>query len=226
MPFSPGGLCKAVLCSTLLALVPTALLAENKEGSFELGLFTTWVRFDPQSDLDSRFATTFLVGYNFTKRHGGELVFTSTTATPDGGASFPVDVDMMRLGYTYNAYPKEKMVGFFRMGVGVWKIDPEEHPDAPERLEDSQSEPMIYSGGGLRYFFKPWLALRIAATVDFIDSGSGFPNADVQATGDLGVSFLLGGRETAAKPDETAPPAGETPPAVEKPPEEKPPAGR
>src|SRR5262245_18677117 len=112
MPFSPRGLCKAVACSTLLALVPAAALAENKDGSIEVGLFATWLRFDPQSELDSRFAPSFLVAYNFTKRHGAEVIFTSATATPDAGASFPVDLDIMRIGYTYNAYPREKMVSF------------------------------------------------------------------------------------------------------------------
>ncbi|MGH9868454.1 MAG: hypothetical protein ACREAA_09870 [Candidatus Polarisedimenticolia bacterium] len=226
MPFSPAGLCKAVVCTTLLALVPTALHAENKDGSFEVGLFTTWVRFDPQSDLDSRFAPSLLVAYNFTKRHGGEMVFTSVTATPDQGTSFPVDVDIVRLGYTYNAYPREKMVSFFRLGVGVQRIDPEENADASERLEDDTTDPMIYSGGGLRYFIKPWLAVRLAASVDFIDAGNGFPNADIQATGDLGLSFLMGGREAAPPADEEAPSNGTTPPSDEKPPEEKPPAGR
>ena len=225
MPFSPARLCKAVVCITLLALLPTALLAQNKDGSIEVGLFTTWVRFDPQSDLDSRFAPSLLVAYNFTKRHGGEIVFTSFTATPNQGDSFPVDMDIVRLGYTFNAYPREKMVSFFRIGVGVNRYDPEDHPEASERLEDPKTDPMIYSGGGLRYFLKPWMAIRLAASVDFIDSGNGFPNADVQATGDLGLSFLFGGREEAAPQDE-APSNGTAPPSGDKPSEEKPPAGR
>jgi hypothetical protein len=204
MPLSDGVVSKALLCAAL-TLLPAAALAENKRGSVELGALTSYVRFDSQTQIDSRFAPSVLVGYNFTRRHGAELMFTSLTATPDSGRSFKIDVDIFRLGYTFNAYPREKMVSFFRLGAGVWKLDPEEHPAASEALAESDSNPLIYSGGGIRYFFKPWLAARLAGTVDFIDSGDGFANAEVQATGELGVSFLLGGREEAPKPDEEAP---------------------
>lgn len=224
MPLSNGVVRKALLC-TVVTLLPAAAFAENKAGSWELGLLSSFVRFDSQSELDSRFAPSLLVGYNFTKRHGAELMFTSTTATPNAGPSIATDVDILRLGYTFNASPRPKLGSFFRIGLGVWKIDPEDNPDASERLAESDSNPVIYSGGGIRYFFKPWLAGRLAGTVDFIDAGDGFANADVQATGEIGVSFLLGGHEEAAKPEEAEPPADEKKPEETKPEEAKPPAG-
>jgi hypothetical protein len=222
MPLSNGVVSKALLC-TALTLLPAVALAENKRGSVEVGVLTSFVRFDSQSELDGRFAPSLLVGYNFTRKHGAEFMFTSTTATPNAGPSIATDIDIIRLGYVYNAFPREKMVSFFRLGAGIWKIDPEDHPDATERLAESDSNPMIYSGGGIRYFFKPWLAGRLAGTVDFIDGGDGFANADVQATGEVGVSFLFGGREEAPEPDEAAPPAEEEK-KPEEPAEAKPPA--
>jgi hypothetical protein len=220
---------KTLLCTPLMALLPAAALAQNKEHSIEVGIFTSFLHFDSQAELDTRFAPTVLVGYNFTKKHGGEFLWTDTTATPDQGDSFPVDVTIIRFGYTYNAYPKEKIVSFFRLGAGIFKLDPEENAAAPERLESSENNPMIYSGGGIRLFIKPWIAVRVAGSVDFIDAGDGFANADVQGTADFGLSFVFGGRESVEKPEETPPAEGEAkpaePPKTEPPKEEaKPPA--
>jgi hypothetical protein len=219
MPLSNGRVRKALLC-TVVALLPALLFAENKSGSVEVGGLLTFIRFDSQTELSSRFAPSLVVGYNFTKRHGAEFLLTSTTATPRTGPSIATDIDMLRVGYTFNAYPREKMVSFFRLGLGIWKIDPEENPEASDRLSESDSDLMIYSGGGVRFFIKPRLAIRLAGTVDFIDVGDGFSNPDVQATGELGVSFLLGGHEDVPKPDEAAP--AETKPEEKKPEEKKP----
>ncbi|HKY33722.1 MAG TPA: outer membrane beta-barrel protein [Candidatus Polarisedimenticolia bacterium] len=213
MPQSSGR-ARSALLTLALALIPAAAAADNKEGSIELGLAATFIRFDSQAEMDHRFGPTFHLGYNFTKRHGAELSFTSVTATPNSGPSFPIDVDVARLGYVFNAYPRERMVSFFRFGVGAWKIDPEPHPRAPERISDPDNNLLLYSGGGVRFFLHDRLAVRFAATVDAVDFGDGILNPDIHASGDFGLVFLLGGRDAAEPSGETeAPtePPSETP---------------
>ncbi|HET9480351.1 MAG TPA: outer membrane beta-barrel protein [Candidatus Polarisedimenticolia bacterium] len=193
--------CLAVSLVALM-LVSTDAPAQTKPGTFEIGAAATFVRFDTQAGIDSRFVPSFILGYYFTQRHGAELIFTTGSATPDKDPVIGIDFDIIRAGYTYNAYPKDKWSSFFRAGLGVLKLDPEPHPMSPERLEDSDDQYMVYSGGGARYHLGQRYAIRIAATVDFIDAGQGILNADLQATGELGFVFLLGGREPGSKPDE------------------------
>lgn len=186
----------------LLPFLPALSLAQNKDGSAEIGLAYTFDHFDSQTGLSYRVAPSIMVGYNFTKRHGAELEYTSLTATPRQGESFSVDVDILRLGYLFNAYPKPKVVSFFRFGAGIFSLNPEDHKKGPSRLEEGKTSSMIYSGGGLRWFIRPKIGIRLAASIDFVNSGRGFINGDVQAAGDLGFVFLMGGHEPVEKPTE------------------------
>lgn len=196
----------------VLLITPALALAQNRERSAEVGLAATFTHFDTQTGLGNRVSPSVLVGYNFTKRHGAELVFNSQTATPRAGDSFRIDVDTLRLGYLFNAYPKEKIVSFFRLGLGWWNIDPEPHSAGSSQLEEGDTAFMLYSGGGVRWFVTPRVGIRLAATVDFIDRGSNYAHPDIQATGDLGVVFVLGGREPTEKPEEPEKPAEPTAP--------------
>jgi len=193
---------RTALMVAVLLLIPAMAQAQNKDGSAEVGLAYTFTHFDTQTSLAYRVSPSIMLGYNFTKRHGGELVFTSTTATPRKGESFQVDVDVVRVGYIFNAYPKPKIVSFFRFGFGAFVLSPEAHTSGPARLEEGKSSFMIYSGGGFRWFLSPKIGIRLAGSLDFVDSGKGFANSDVQAAGDLGVVFLMGGHEPAEKPAE------------------------
>ena len=191
---------RTALIVAVFLFLPAMALAQNKDGSAELGIAYTFNHFDTQTALSYRVSPSIMLGYNFTKRHGGELVFTSSTATPRKGESFQVDVDVVRVGYIFNAYPKPKVVSFFRFGFGAFVLSPEDHTSGPTRLEEGKSSFMIYSGGGFRWFVSSKVGIRLAASLDFIDASKGFANADVQATGDLGVVFLMGGHEPTEKP--------------------------
>jgi len=185
----------AVLLAVAASL-PVASWAETKAQSFEIGGALLFVRPDPDSDLSSRFAPRMILGYNFTKRHGAELLYDSFNMTPDNGPSFPIDVNVLRVGYVFNAYPKEKIVSFFRFGTGVWSLNPVDAPSgAPSNLVENDSNFMLYSGGGFRYFLRDNLALRFSATIDFVQSTPGIANNEIEATGEFGVTFVLGGKE-------------------------------
>ena len=200
----------------ILVLLPVSLRAENMKHSFELGAGFNFLHFDGQTNLASTIGPSLLVGFNITKRHGVELGGTFLTATPSEGASFPVDVGVLRAGYTYNAYPRKKIVSFFRVGVGRFAISPERDPDAGSSLQDNDARLMVYTGGGVRFFLKDWMGIRVSATFDAIDNGNGAGHLATQASGELGVIFLLGGVEAEAEPAET-PAADQTPPAPETP---------
>jgi len=186
----------------VLAVLTTTSFAQNKDGSAEIGLSYSYIRFDEQSEIDDRIVPTAMVGYNFTKRHGGEIVFSSSTATPERGPSFPVDVDILRVGYTFNAYPKQRAVSFFRIGTGVYVVNPAEHPQASSRLDHSETKWMLYTGGGIKFFFNESLALRFSLTADLADAGAGAAHPDVHAAGDIGLVVVIGGREPEEKPAE------------------------
>jgi len=185
----------AVLLAVLASL-PVASWAETKAQSFEIGGGLVFVRPDPDSGISSRFAPRMILGYNFTKRHGAELLYDSLSATPDNGPSYPIDVNVLRVGYVFNAYPKEKIVSFFRFGTGVWSLNPVDAPSgASSSLVENDSYFMVYSGGGFRYFLRDNLALRFSATIDFVQSTPGLANNEIEASGEFGVTFVLGGKE-------------------------------
>ena len=189
--------CLAVALA-IVTLLPAAALAENKAHSFEIGGALSWVRPDPDADLSNHFAPRMILGYNFTRRHGVEVLYDSFNATPDRGPSFPININVLRLGYTFNAYPKEKIVSFFRFGAGLWAVDPVDPPSTagvPSTLRENDTNYLFYSGGGFRYFLRDNLALRFAATIDFVQTTPGIANNEVEATGEIGVTFLLGGKE-------------------------------
>ena len=183
---------RALLTAICLLIVPSLALAENRKSAVEFAGLWSFIRYDSNAGLDSDFAPTALVGFHFTKRHAGELSLTTTTSTAEEGG-FSVDVDILRAGYTYNAYPRERVVSFFRSGFGTMALHPENDPDASERLASADHQLMFYGGAGVRFFFNDKIALRLDGTIDFIDGPEGFAHADIQATGSVGVSFVLGG---------------------------------
>lgn len=210
----PVALTLAALC-----LLPVQARAENKEHSIELGATFTFVKFDPQSVLDDKTTESFIGGFNFSKRHGAEIEFTHTgTATPRRGEFFDTSVDIWRFGYTYNAYPKPKVVSFFRLGAGLWNSKPDDHLGGPTPLQDSHNDFFVYAGGGVRFFVNDLIAIRLAGSVDLIAATNTILNSDTQATGELGVVFVFGGHEPTPKSDQPAPAA---PKPDEKKPEEK-----
>lgn len=187
---------RTLLIATFLLIAPSMAHAENRKNSIEFGGLWTFVRFDTNAGLESDFSPTAQLGFHFTKRHAAELSLTTGTATADFGG-FKVDVDILRAGYTYNAYPRERFVSFFRSGIGMMSLHPEEDPDASSRLDSADHQIMFYGGAGLRIFFNDTIAFRIDGTIDFIDGGEGFAHADVQASGGVGVVIVLGGSDEA-----------------------------
>lgn len=200
------------LVMILAVLVSYSALAhaEIKERSFEIGVLPTFVHLDTQAGLTNKVAPTFLFGYFFTKRHGAELLYTRLGTWGEGAPIVDTDVDMWRLGYTFNASHKEKVSSFFRFGFGRWAINPDNVRGTPERLQSGDRNMMIYTGGGFRFRVTDLIGVRVAATVDLIDAFNGILNADIQATGEVGISIRFGGRGTSAEPaEQPAPPKEE-----------------
>jgi len=183
-----------MLIGGLLALFPALGLAENEKHSFEVGAFGSYVHFDPQTDIDSDFSVSILAGFHFTKRHSLEFGFSSLTASPDT-EGFPITINTERLGYVFNAYPRAKFVSLFRVGVGRQGEDARSPNSGGERFDGPSRDLLIYGGGGFRYFFTPWIGLRIDGTFDFIEGDDGFISPEVQGIGNIGFIFLVGGKE-------------------------------
>lgn len=201
---------RPAVVALILVLLPASLRAENMKHSFELGGGFNYLHFDGQTSLDYTIGHYLLAGFNLTKRHGVELGVTMVTATPVEGSSFDTQVSVLRAGYTYNAYPRKKIVSFFRLGVGRFAIDPDRDPDAGSALESNDARFMLYTGGGVRFFITDWMGVRVSATWDVIDTGEGIGHLATQGSAELGMTFLIGGKEAEAEP-------AEPPPAEEKP---------
>lgn len=199
---SPKRSARLVVILGALVMLPHPTLAEHRARSVEVGATYTFLRFDSQSGLANRFAPSLIVNYNFNIRHGAELEYTSTTATADAGPGLGADVDMVRLGYTFTAKRRPKLSPFLRAGIGFWSVDPEMTTGPPGPFEEPEDNFMIYGGGGVRLFLNDRLALRFAATVDLIERGNGLLNGDVQASGDFGLIFYIGGSGDSASAPE------------------------
>ncbi len=178
----------------LLLAAPTTGWAENRHHSLEIGASAELTRFDSNSGMQTDTAPSALVAFNFTKRHGMEVAYSSRTVNPDA-ASFEVDVDILSIGYNYNAYPRERVVPFLRTGMGFRSLRPESDPDPTERLEDSDRNLFIYGGAGFRYFFTESVAMRIDGVLRFVEVDKGFLQPDVEGTLAFGAVFLVGGRD-------------------------------
>lgn len=185
---------RVLVVLAIVAMLPTTASAANKEGSIEIGGNISFINIDPAIFVNNDFTSTLLMGYNFTKRHGIEATYSSFEGRPLSGDPFPIDVDIFRFGYTYNAYPREKIVSFLRAGVGTWIIHPEKSANAPDPLQQSDHRPLIYAGGGVRLFINDTIAIRIDGSIDAIDR-DGFFTPDINGTAGVGVVFLLGGHE-------------------------------
>jgi hypothetical protein len=185
---------RTLLIAISLLIVPSLTSAENRKSSIEFAGLWSFIRYDSNAGLDADFAPTAQLGFHFTKRHAAELSLTTTTSSAEQGG-FNVDVDILRAGYTYNAYPRERVVSFFRSGIGMMALHPEDDPDPSVRLESPDHQIMVYGGAGVRFFFNDTIALRLDGTIDFIDGPDGFAHADIQATGSVGVAFVLGGTD-------------------------------
>lgn len=183
-----AGLLALVLCSPCLA--------ENDDNTWEFGGFFGFVRFDPDTDINSTFAPSVLVGYNFTKRHGGEFSYSTVSSSGDRGPAVDVDVDIVRFGYTFNAYPKEKRVAFFTAGIGNVSTDPGEAEEVVERLEDSDDNLFVYTGGGYRWFINRKWGVRLHGTLDFVEgSEGGLEHYEINGTASVGIVYIFGTRD-------------------------------
>ncbi len=192
-PIPEGRLVAAGLVALFLCFSPS--VAQNDQGTLEVGGFASFVRFDPDSDIDPSIAPTVLVGYNFSKRHAGEISFTAVGSSAADGPAVDVDADIIRAGYTFNTYPKEKRVAFFRAGIGLLQLDVSEAPGTPDNLEDPDDEVFFYGGGGYRWFINRKWAVRLAGTLDFLEGDDGYKDVQIQGTMDLGVVYLFGTRD-------------------------------
>ena len=190
----PGRLVAAGLIALFLCWSPS--LAANDDGTWELGGFLSFVRFDPDLRVSSEFAPSVLVGYNFTKRHGGELSFTTVGASAERGPAIDVDADIIRAGYTFNTYRTENRVPFFRAGIGLLMLDVNgEGSNIPDSLQDPDDEVLLYGGGGIRWFINQKWAVRLAGTLDFFQGNDGWKNPQSMASADIGVVYLFGTRD-------------------------------
>lgn len=210
MPFSRRLLCAA---ATVAALAFLPARAENKARSVELGAASTFFHFDSETRLANDFGWSGFVHYNFTTRHGAEIYYSDTTASPKNGPAFPVEATYWRAGYVYTTSRRERLLPYFRVGLGWWNFDvPDNNGTFIDRLEGDSDGYLIYSGGGVRIALADHFGIRVGAGVELPSVTGGLSHLDVQGTGEVGVYVRFGGNKAPEAPAEPADSKPATPP--------------
>ena len=177
----------AVACVLLAATGPAGAVDLAKK--WEVGGGVAYSMYDNDSTLADDFATSVRGGYNHSQ-HGVELSLQfQGTESSTRGSTTTYDVNRWAIDYVFNLKPKKpdtKLAPLLLFGVGQMTWD---------TGEESAGSTLLQTGGGVRVFFKPWLALRVEGRLfhyygdrDLIprDQFFGFDT-------DVGLSFLFGG---------------------------------
>ena len=191
----------ALAIASLVLIMPSLLQAENRRHSMELGGTMNFHRFDSDAGIESEYGPTAIAGFNFTKRHGIEATYATFTGASDD-VPFEVNVDIITLGYTFNAYPRERIVSFFRSGVGMMVVDAKSDKPEASQIDSDGRNPLLYGGAGIRFFVNDNVAIRLDAALLFVEIEDGFVKPDVHGTIGLGAVVLIGGSDPAPGADD------------------------
>jgi hypothetical protein len=160
--------------------------ADMRKGGVELGAYVFSANFDDDSNIDNDEGFGGRLGILFTERHELEFSF-DHVSTEDEFLGFDVDLDTWKAGYIYNFIPDSFVSPFIEVGGGFQNVD-------IELFGDSETDPMAYGGGGVRFFIGNVFNFRLDGLIQAV-----FPNddpGDALYDGILqgGVGWVIGGR--------------------------------
>jgi len=196
-----------ILLFLLLILPGPAVYAENQAGQTHVSFFIGGYTFDHDLGLQTGFTGGLGLGYNLTDRWGLEIEGHTmgsnyrTGSTVSGRQDREIQSYLYHLDVLYHFMPRKKLVPFLAAGAGGITYDPKDND-----LNTDTDFAADY-GAGLKYFVKPFLALRADIRNVFTFRSDDDHYSNILYT--LGVTMVLGGKE---KPLSAAPPPLPPPP--------------
>ncbi len=168
--------------------------AEITPGRFSVSPFVGWYDFDSDTHLKDKPVYGLRLGYDFTRRWGGEAAFDYVKTEFNQGSGESVNVYGYRLDALYHFMPAERLVPFLAAGVGG--------TSGKDTDGDSKSDFLFDYGAGVKYFLSADWALRADIRHLLVFDGG---RQDWEYT--VGLVFLFGGKAPAPAPAATAPAA-------------------
>jgi outer membrane protein OmpA-like peptidoglycan-associated protein len=171
------------------------VLAADTAGEFEVSPFAGWFVFDGDLPLDDSPVLGARFGYWFTRQLGLELSGSGVPQRPGKYVEFPMTLGQLDGLYNFNYGSDQKLIPYLAAGAGVGTYyfqDPTTGDKGPN------PDFMVNWGGGLRYLFNDWIALRLDARQPVT-----FNSTRHNAMFTAGVSFLFGGKTPPPPPADT-----------------------
>jgi OOP family OmpA-OmpF porin len=193
-----------LLIITGILMIEGSALAEIRAGAFTVSPMAGFHVIDGSSNIDDAAVYGLGLGYNLSPEWALEADFRYTPTELDYGKSNDVEIWTVSLGGSYNFMPASDLTPYLSMGGGIMNYDFESGPN--------ETDVMGYYGGGIRYSFDEYAALRFDARhllsyrnddrIESPNSGSGRMENNLQAM--IGLTFQFGGAPVLLK-QEAAP---------------------
>lgn len=184
----------AVLCITAAPVV-----AGEREGAFSISPFVGGYTFDGVQHLETAPVFGLRLGYDLTKNWGVEAVG-DYLATEGTRSKTSINSLSYRLDILYNFMADGPLVPYLAVGGGGVTSG---HGSNGLKISNRTTDATVNAGLGIKYFVTDSIALRGDARQLFVLESPDSPKYNWEYT--AGLTFLLGGKEEAAKPVEPAP---------------------
>jgi OOP family OmpA-OmpF porin len=190
----------AVLLLFLFGILPPNSFAGNRPWSISISPFAGGYVFEGNQNLNDSPVYGLGIGYNFSEHWALEEVLSWAPTRTDFSSSANQDYDVygVHVDVLYHFRPDKKLVPYLAAGGGALFLSPESG--------DTDEDPMVDYGGGLKYFVTPDIALRadVRHIIDFnVHDNSGTPTVYNNLSYTGGMTFQFGGAEKKPKREDT-----------------------
>ena len=191
---------------TALLMAPNAI-AEVRGGAITVSPFVGGYTFDGSQHLQTNIATGLDLGYNLTENWGVEGRFTWVPLQAAKG-DIPGEYSLFNFhgDVLYHFFPEGQFVPYVALGAGLSRT---------EFLTYDNHDAILVYGGGVKYFFTDWLALRgdVRHIFSFHTNNPGGMDYWNNFQYTVGLSFSFGGGKpvpSAAKPEAISEPVAQS----------------
>ena len=194
------------LLTLLTLLMAPNAIAEVRGGAITVSPFVGGYTFDGSQHLQTNVATGLGLGYNLTENWGVEGRFTWVPLQAAKG-DIPGEYSLFNFhgDVLYHFFPEGQFVPYVALGAGLSRT---------ELLTYDNHDAILVYGGGVKYFFTDWLALRgdVRQIFSFHTNNPGGMDYWNNFQYTVGLSFSFGGGKpvpSAAKPEAISEPVAQ-----------------
>ncbi len=164
-----------------------------RDRSLEIGPYLFGANFDDESNIENSGGLGLRFGWAFEDAHELEfsLDFLSTEDDIDG--FLDVDLSTFKAGYVFNIAPQAQIVPLITAGLGFQNIRISEDTSFGTLEFEDETDPLIFAGGGIRFFLGPVFNLRLDGQVVAVYPDGESDDTLVDGVFSVGASWVLGG---------------------------------